>query len=80
MFYIFLLYGRQILAIINVILADELLRQYQYLFGLDGKTDEDEKTAMQQVEAAGSTDRIEGCDCEALSGFEPPDAGRHGKR
>ena len=28
-----------------------MMRQYQYLFGLDGKMDEDEKTAMQQVES-----------------------------
>lgn len=34
----------------NAFLADELLRQYHYLFGLDGKIDSDEKTAIQQVE------------------------------
>ncbi len=43
--------GYILLAGSNAFLADELLRQYNYLFGLDGKTDEDEKTALNQAEA-----------------------------
>jgi len=43
--------GYIFLAGSNAFLADELIRQYNYLFGLDGKTDEDEKNALAQAEA-----------------------------
>ena len=35
----------------NAFLGDEVLRQYTYLFGLDGKVDADETTAQAQVQA-----------------------------
>ena len=35
----------------NAFLGDEVLRQYTYLFGLDGKVDADETTAHAQVQA-----------------------------
>ena len=43
--------GYIFLAGSNAFLGDELLRHYNYLFGLDGKTDEDEKNALAQAEA-----------------------------